>query len=344
MSIGGNDLTARLGLDQSNYDRGLKNAQSKAGMLDRSLSKIGNSFANRFTALFSATAAVGLVRSVMNIADSATKLAKQYSITTHEAQLLAQLSEQTGESIGDMAKDSATLAANMQKARDQGFTGLNSDTTGDLKWGKDYLAKKGADLKNAGGAWVAEFWDSPANAILSLMPGGEKGFKRIMDRRLTPDEGDKEAAAATQAARDKLEAEELADKRGKANIELGNMEQKTAEMKRKAEFDALGIAEQRLYIEKQIKELGEDAAAFDGTVAGEQMKQEMLRKQAELAGLKPDAVAAITGQSFRASSDSLTSVGNFLGDTRIGRNYSGAGTNVQQEILTTLKSIDRNIQ
>jgi hypothetical protein len=102
-------LTARLGLDGTDFQRGLKQAESD-------YDRFGNSLKNKLAGTFGAAAMATFLRSVMQTANEIKDLAEQFSIGTDEMQRLQAAAEKSGLQFEDMGAALMKLNALRERA------------------------------------------------------------------------------------------------------------------------------------------------------------------------------------------------------------------------------------
>lgn len=336
------DFKARLGLDSAPLDAGFSQAQAKAGQLDRAFAKVGNSFGNQFVKFFTAgflvSATARTVKSVSEMASGARNIAKEFGLTTTEAQLLDQLSNKTGKSISEMAKSAESLAENLKEAKSQGFVTLNSDTVATLNEFTDKAAKGKRGFGVGAAAVGAELLENPLNVVSAFTEtlfGVTSGLKEIIKRRTTPDQGDSNAVEQRRLNAEQAAFAELAAKRIEAlDKERAKMEERRGKLFESEE----NVRKAGLSTEQRRAEIENDLSLFRANLkdvdpnspGGINIRENIAKLEMERLGLpveKPNSV-------FGIQPDSLTSVGNFLGQdpTR------GLGQSIDY-----LRSIDRRL-
>lgn len=103
------NLIAKLGLDSSSFDAGMKRAESSA-------SKLGGVLKSRLAGAFSIGAAVAITKQALNDAGRIVDLADAYNMTTKQVQILMEAAAENGVELENLTQITVKLLEARQRA------------------------------------------------------------------------------------------------------------------------------------------------------------------------------------------------------------------------------------
>lgn len=312
-------ILGRLTLDGSGFDTTLKNADKKASQFAGSMTKKLAGTALGFAG-FSAFKQMGLA--AIENAKEITKLSREFNLTTNQVQQLQEEATRLGKPFSDLVKDAEQLEKTL-KTLDGGEVLFSDKAIRNMTIASDFIETFKAE---AGKTFAGLFTGAVGLAGGVAMSPEQQAMAEILAERKRGAEQEKKAAEERIKEKEKI---------AKINEEAKGIEEKTAdEGKSKAEH-------LNNLIEKRRKMLDEIARIpHEPGSEGEAKDRLRVAKINDLiAGLQRDGSSATTKtKTFAPMSDSLTSVGNFLGAN------PNAETRTQlSEANRTLKSMDRKL-
>lgn len=311
-------IVGRLSLDGSGFQSTLKTAEKQADKFSSGLTKkligAGTGFMG-----FNAIKQMGLA--AIDNAKEITKLSREFKLTTDQVQQLQEEATRLGKPFSDLVKDAEQLEKTL-KTLDGGEVMFSDKAIRNMTIASDFIETFKAE---AGKIFAGMFTGAIGFAGGVAMSPEQQAMAEILAERKRGAEQEKKAAE-----------ERIKEKESilKINEEAKGIEEKTAdEDKSKAEH-------LNNLIEKRRKMLDEIARIpHEPGSEGEAKDRLRVAKINDLiAGLQRDGIATAKTKTFSPMSDSLTSVGNFLGAN------PNAETRTQlSEANRTLKSMDRKL-
>lgn len=313
------NILGRLDLNGAGFQATLKNAEKQADKFSAGLTKklvgVGTGWMG-----FNALKAMGLA--AIDNAAEITKLGKAFDLSTDQVQLLQAEAERTGKPFQDLVKDAEQL----------------KETLSRLQGGEViFSAQTVQNLTNAGQA-IKAFKDAVGERVGDVLGGimgtaggvaltpAQQAFAEILAERKREEEREKQAA----------------EKRLKEQEDIKKVIQEAKEIEEKTVDEGLTKAERlNKLLEKRAQMVDEIARIpFEpGSMGEAQDRLRVARLDAQIAGLRGDTATTRTAsKTFSPISDSLTSVGNFLG-----ANPNAETRNQLTEANRTLKSMDRKL-
>jgi ribosomal protein S21 len=287
-------ILARLAFDGTQFDSGIKKAERTA---DKFANKTMNKLGGLAAGAFGINALKQMGMAAIENATEVSTLAKQFNITTDQVQLLKEEAERTGKPFSELVKDAGQLEKTLQRL-DGGNVVFSRETI-------ESLTTAGEAIK----AYKDAIGERVGNIIGGLIGMGE-GVKLTPEQRVFEEMQMERKRADEQAAQNAAKRVEMEEKVQKINTEV-------AELNSKTEDEGLTKAERILKLEKQRAQILHEMqiAPFDQGTEGEANDRlRLARVNNQIAGLKdnPD-VKVQERKQLSPLSDSLTSVGNFLG-------------------------------
>lgn len=316
--MGALSIFGRLGLDAGPWENTLKGAERKADKFAAgTIKKLGGIAAGAFG--INALKQMGLA-AIENATEVST-LAKQFKITTDQVQQLQEEAKRTGIPFGELVKDAEKLEASLAK----------------VEGGNVIFSKESIERLASAGEAMQVFKDSVGERvgeIISGMVGLGQGVRMTPEQRaFQEDELERQRAAAKeeQNAKKRIEAEEAI---AKINAEVN-------ELNRKTEDEGLTKAEKILRLEKERAQILHEMqiAPYEAGTEGEARDRlRLARVNNQIAGLRENQEARPESRrQMSPLSDSLRSVGNFLGG-----NVNSPEMNTLREANKLLKQIEQN--
>lgn len=285
-------LFGEISLDPSKANRAIDNVKAKAGGLDSALTKIGNSFGNKFLALFSAGTAIAAIRKLTAEVEDIQQLATSLGISTRQVQQLQEYAKETSQSFSEMTSSAEKMEEALSRASGR-----------DVKFSQGNIQKVGM-LDGIGGSVIGNFIEMAKNDIASrfaLFTGGSK-----------------EGARADLFGDDTEEDRRIMDAREE---QMRIMRKKKADEERQWREDIAFVEEHRK---------AADAEAARQFNEGRKEAQRANRAQGDALN---DELGIVGKRGL--PSDSLRSVGNFLGSSPAG---------IMQQQNSTLKEMKSLLQ
>lgn len=288
------NIFGRLSLDGGNFKGTLDKAEKQADKFAASTVKKLAGAATGFAG-FNALKQMGL--QAIDNAGEISKLAREFSLTTDQVQQLQEEAKNTGKPFSELVKDAGELEKTL--ARIDGNNVVFSRETVE-------------NLTNAGEA-MKTFKDAVGERVGNIIGGligmGE-GVKMTPEQRAFEEiqlEKKRAAEAEKQGEKERLATEE----------KIKKINEDAAEFETKARDAGLVKAEKIVQLEKERARILRDieiAPFEDGTEGAANDRLRLAKVNASLAELrKDDSKAAAVKQRITPLSDSLRSVGNFLG-------------------------------
>lgn len=292
-------ILARLAFDGSQFESGMAKASKTA---DKFSSKFANKTMNKLGGIAAGAFGINALKQMgMAAIENATEvstLAKQLNLTTDQVQLLKEEAVRTGKPFTDLVKDAGELEKTLQKL-DGGQAVFSQETIDSLTNAGEVIKT----FKDAAGGMVGNLFGK----ILGLGSGvtmtpEQKAFTEILLERKRAEEAFKQGAEA----------------RLKVEAEIQKINEEVADLNNKTEDQGLTKAERILKLEKQRAQILHEMqiAPYDPGTQGEANDRlRLARVNNQIAGLmdSPDAKVQDARKQLSPLSDSLTSVGNFLG-------------------------------
>lgn len=325
------NIVGRLSLDGQPFQNTLKAAEKQAdnfaaGLRKKTLGRLASGGAG-FLALRSISNAVG---EAMTEAREIDLLAKKFELTTTQVQMLQQEAEKTGKPFADLVKNGTELEATLERLGD-GSVKFSSNVVKTLSTAQGFID----DVKTGFVGNAGKFGAGIMGGISKLfgiesereVDAAQQQFALILRQRKEAEEAHRAGAA---------DREKAAENIRKINAEAKDIEEKTAD-------EQLTRAERLEKLTEKRRQMVEEIAKFPHEPGSEGEASDRLRVaklDAQIAGLRGDAGtrAASRERTLSPLSDSLTSVGNFLG-----ANPNAETRNQLSEANRTLKSIERKL-
>jgi len=312
-------IIGRLVLDGSGFDATLKNADKKASQFAGSMTKKLVGAAAGFAG-FSALKQMGMAAIERTV--EIEKLAKSLNVTTDQVQLLEAEAKKTGIPFNDLVKDATALESTLKRL-EGGDVIFSEKTVRNLGMVAEFMQ----NFKDAVGERVGGIIGGIAGvgAGMAMSPEMQAMQEIILERKR------KRAMDAQDAAAREKEEEKIL----KIHDEAKGIEEKTAdEGKSKAEH-LNNLIEKRRKMLDEIARIPHEPGS-EGE-ANDRLRVAIINYL--IAGLQRDGGTATTkSKTFAPMSDSLTSVGNFLG-----ANPNAETRSQLSEANQTLKSMDRKL-
>jgi hypothetical protein len=321
-------ILARLAFDGTQFDSGIKKAERTA---DKFANKTMNKLGGLAAGAFGANALKNIGKQAMENAHSVVQMANKFNLTTDEVQLLKQESDRTGESFESLVKDAGRLEETLSKLRG-GEVIFSKKQIESLDQAHEVIN----EFKSGAARTMAKAIENPMGALKALMApfAGKGGMNAANEFFAEEPLNEKEVAFLEAEAKKKRAAQARLDAEEKSKDKIAQMEKQTAELKEKA-IDA-GMTK-----EQQLQRLLEKRGALNGMLGPENAETMAIRN---LEGAKLDAAIAElrgglgkpeTRKQLSPLSDSLTSVGNFLG---------GSTNSPQMKLLDDANRLLRQIE
>lgn len=311
-------ILGRLTLDGSGFDTTLKNADKKASQFASGMTKKLVGAAAGFAG-FNALKQMGLAAIERSV--EIEKLAKSINVTTDQVQLLEAEAKRTGIPFNDLVKDATALESTLKRL-DGGEVIFSEKTVRNLNLAAEFMQA----FKDAVGERVGGFLGGIAGVGAGVaMSPEQQAVQEIMLERKRKMALDAQDAAAREKDEEKIL---------KIHEEARGIEEKTAdEGKSKAEH-LNNLIEKRRKMLDEIKRIPHEPGS-----EGEANDRLRVAKINDLiAGLQRGETTTAKSKTFAPMSDSLTSVGNFLG-----ANPNAETRSQLTEANRTLKSMDRKL-
>ena len=303
--MGNLSLVGRISLNASPFKAGLDDASKS---VERMSSKIKTQIGGAILGFVGGKKLIGLGKELLENAHQVTQLAARFNLTTTEVQQLQSEADKTGESFESLVKDAVKLEDTLKRigGNEVGFSSKmieELDTAHKvLKELKDAFLIEGA--KTLSGDFARPFRNLADGALGALgLFGGARGSS---------------GGNSAQEEFDRIDAERrrLVSNEGKSDEEALKIEQKVTELSNDRYLEKLSV-------EQKIKAFAEEAEAIGkrttkGRLEAAQKDLDLLNVQKTLSVLtnerdKKVIKAAAVQTVSPIGSDSLTSVGNFLG-------------------------------
>lgn len=312
-------ILARLAFDGTQFDSGIKKAERTADKFaNKTMNKLGGLAAGAFG--INALKQTGLA-AIENATEIST-LAKQFNITTDQVQLLKEEAERTGTPFAQLVKEAGELEKTLKR----------------LDGGNVIFSKEEIDRLNDAGEVIKTFKNEvgkTVGGIFASILGAREGVGMTPEQKAFAEILMERKRAEAQIAQDAAKRVEMEEKVQKINAEV-------AELNNKTEDAGLTKAERILKLEKQRAQILHEMqiAPYEvGTEGEANDRLRLARVNNQIAGLRdnPDAKVQETRKQLSPLSDSLTSVGNFLGG-----NANAPQMKLLDDANRLLRQIERN--
>lgn len=314
------NIIGRLDLNGAGFQSTLKSAEKSA---DKFAGSVRNKLGGLAAGMFGINALKNMGMAAIENAQEITKLAKAFTITTDQVQLLQQEAERTGVPFNDLVKNAEQLEATLKRL-EGGDVIFSEQTVRTLEQAGQVMKA----FKDAVGERVGEIVSGFVGAGTGVaMTPEQQAFTEILNER---------KRAEAQRAKDAEKRAEVEERIRKINEEAKDLEEKTAD-------EQLTKAERLEKLTEKRRKMVEEIAKFPYAPGSEGEANDRLRVaklDAQIASLRGDGqtTKATREKSLTPISDSLTSVGNFLG-----ANPNAETRNQLNEANRTLKNIERKL-
>jgi len=281
-------IFGKISLDSSGFNKGIQNVERSA---DKFSSKLTKQVGGALLGAFSINAVMGFGKELLKRAEEIDKLANRFNLTTDQVQLLQKEAEKTGKTFEEMVKDAGDLEDTL--ARISG---------GDVALGRGQLEQ----LNNA--RQVINEFKTQAGIRFANLLGLGGGDTPLSDRQNAFLEAD--AAKKRGGAEDFKNRLQAAQTHMAVQDELLKNEKELEQLK----FDQLTKEEKINALLKKRAELwdwrSKQPVTEEGIVANELTATKI---DMAIAALRSEKVKDTSSDRLSPLSDSLRSVGNFLG-------------------------------
>lgn len=314
-------IIGRLDLNGAGFQQTLKSSERAA---DKFAGSVRNKLAGLGAGVFGINALKQMGMAAIENGKEISDLAKKFNLTTDQVQLLQQEAEKTGKPFNDLVKNADELEATLKR----------------IEGGDVIFSEQSVRNLTAVAEVMKTFKDAVGERVGNIL-GGMVGLQA--GAALTPEQ---QAFAEILAERKRAEeqAKQAADKRLEAEEKIRKINQEAKDIEEKTADEGLTKAERLNKLVEERKRMVAEIAKFPYEPGSEGEANDRLRVAKidnQIAGLRADiagATATKSQKNFAPLSDSLTSVGNFLGAN------PNAETRTQlSEANRTLKSMDRKL-
>lgn len=170
------DFKATLGLDARNLNKGFREAEGKAGGLERALGKVGSSLGNRFIAFFSAGAVINGIRELSQTAEDTKRMASNLSISTRQVQQLMKYAKETGKSFSEITANAAEMEHILGRASGADPGGLSPANIGRIHEAKGVMSAWVDEIAKVGRGILMGVVDTPYLVSGGMVPGKRAFF------------------------------------------------------------------------------------------------------------------------------------------------------------------------
>lgn len=301
-------IVGRLSLDGSSFNTGLKSAEKSADQFSK---KLRNQVAGVAGGFVGVNALKQMALAAMESTKEITQLANRFNLTTDEVQLLQAESDKTGTSFEKLVENATELESTLSRLKG-GNVIFDANSIQALETAREVIGEFKAGVQQR----FAEILGASAGR---LTPRQTEFMERDIQRKR------QESANAAAQEKQRVETED----------KIAKMQRETAELR----DQALPKEERLAKLQKERAEFLDKRGFSPNTpesVAENDLKEAQLNAAiAKLSGGGSDSVAE--SRAFSPISDSLTSVGNFLGT-----GANSPAIKAQDEANRLLRQIERN--
>ncbi len=329
------NIVGRLDLNAVGFKTGLENAEKQA---ERFASSTGKKMLGVAGGLFGINAMKRLAGEALESASNISRMADKFNLTTTEVQRLLDESERTGTSFEELVKNADDLEKTLTRLGGNQVL-FSPEQIGRMRDVNELLEGFKRDLQLEGANLLSNPFLLAKRMLYPLLGTDIEGTMGGQ-----PEDPKAEAFRQKDAARERAKAEAWKQKLAEAGAHMATqdrvlkIEEQIEETRRKNRL-------QTLTDEEKLAELAREREEIFNRIAVTQ--EERAQKELDLAKNETDLISASgvkTGSTFQREramsplSDSLSSVGNFLGAN------PNAETRTQlSEANRTLKSMDRKL-
>ena len=295
--MGNLSLVGRISLNASPFKAGLDD-------VGRSVEKVSSRMKGQIgAAIISAVGVkklIAIARETLKDAHEITQLSTRFNLTTTEVQRLQKESERTGESFDSLVKDAAKLEETLSRIGGDDVL-FSTEMIENLEHTRQVFKEFGDEAKN--------------QAVKTLFGDFFRPFRNVSNAILGIDEPSRDTSKQEAFLESEAAGRRAAGASAINRAEALKIEQKIAELKRDNFLDGLDNEQKILELSKE-REIIFERIAKSATERA-QKELDLARNEKEVLGLSKTKAEVIKAAAVKSvspiGSDSLTSVGNFLG-------------------------------